>query len=322
MKLTNNQLATWKRDGIIIVPNVFSEEAVSSALEAVEQNAYDGLTYKEYRAKWDEKPDALKSAYEKNDPMNRLAGPFAKVSHFPTGLAPVDKLIENETYTAIAKQLLDTDEIRISYGQIFLREGLTDSRYSEHPWQGYHIDNGTNSALPPHPDWLRYGYILCSIMLHDVDLDGAPMLICPGSQDQLDIIWEKHPGSAGGLGIPDLREFKELAKPVPLIAKAGSAVYRSSYIVHAAQPFANRSKQRVWMGYHFHRADNADWCNTTRPIPRSSPHYMNFITQTTPTVRNVLGWPTTGDPYYTPQALDRMAQAFPGIDLEPYRKSL
>lgn len=319
MKLTDEQHAAWRRDGILVVPDVFSQDVVSSALEVVEQNAYDGMSYAEYRAKWDDKPEELKRSYETNSPMNQLAGPFAKISHFPTGLEAVDTLIENETYLSIAKQLLATEEIRISYGQIFLREGLTDSRHSEHPWQGYHIDNGTNAALPPHPDWLRYGYILCSIMLHDVDMDGAPMLICPGSQDQLDIVWEKHPGSAGGLGIPDLREFEELGEPVPLIAKAGSAIYRSSYIVHAAQPFANRSKQRVWMGYHFHRADNADWCNTTRPIPRSSPHYMNFITQTTPAVRNVFGWPAVGDPYYTSEALDRLAQAFPGIDLEPYR---
>ena len=319
MKLTNEQLDTWKRDGIVVVPNVFTNEAVAAALEAVEHNAYDGLSYAEYREKWDEKLDELERTYEKNNPMNRLAGPLAKVSHFPTGLEAVDKLIENESYTRIAKQILDTDEIRISYGQIFLREGLTDKRYSEHPWQGYHIDNGTNSEMPPHPDWQRYGYILCSIILHDIDLDGAPMLICPGSQDQLDSIWEKHPGSAGGLGIPDLREFKELAKPVPLIAKAGSAVYRSSYIVHAAQPFANRSKQRVWMGYHFHRADNDGWCRTTRPIPRSSPHYMKFITNTTPAVRSVLGWSSPGDPYYTPEALDRLAQAYPGIDLKPYK---
>ena len=39
------------------------------------------------------------------------------------------------------------------------------------------------------------------------------------------------------MGIPDLREFKgELADPIPLTAKAGSVAFRSSYLVHAAQP--------------------------------------------------------------------------------------
>ena len=156
MQLTTEQLATWKRDGIIVVPNVFSPEMIVPALEEIERNAYDGLTYAEYQAKWGPQPDALKSAYEKNSDMQRLAGPFGKAVHFPTGLEAVDKLIENEAYLAIAQQLLDTEEIRLGYGQIFFREGLTDSRHSEHPWQGYHIDNATNSPLPPHPDCLLY----------------------------------------------------------------------------------------------------------------------------------------------------------------------
>ena len=53
------------------------------------------------------------------------------------------------------------------------------------------------------------------------------------------------------------------------------------------------------------------WSKTPRPVPRSSPHFMNFMTQTTPTVRSVLGWPSPGDPYYIPQALGRLAQAYP-----------
>ena len=321
MQLTTEQLAAWQRDGTIVVPNVFPEDMTAPALKEIEHNAYDGLTYAEYRAKWDPQPEALKNAYEKNSDMQRLAGPFGKALHFPTGLKAVDKLLENEVYLTIASQLLDTDEIRLGYGQIFLREGLTDSRHSEHPWQGYHIDNATNSALPPHPDWQRYGYVLSGIILHDIELDGAPMLVCPGSQAQLDTIWAKHPGRAGGVGIPDLREFKgELSDPVPVTAKAGSVAFRSSYLVHAAQPFENRSKQRAWMGYHFHRADNADWCKTTRPVPGwGSPQYMKFVAQTTPTVRRVLGWPAPGDAYYTAEALSRLEQAYPGIDLEPYR---
>ena len=149
MQLTAEQLAAWKRDGIIVVPNVYPQTVIAPALEEVEGNAYDGLTYAEYRAKWDPQPDALKSAYEKNSDMQRLAGPFGKALHFPTGLEAVDKLLENEAYLSIAQQLLGTEEIRLGYGQIFLREGLTDSRHSEHPWQGYHIDNATNAALPP-----------------------------------------------------------------------------------------------------------------------------------------------------------------------------
>ncbi len=320
MQLTTAQLRTWQRDGTLVVPNLFPQEIIEQALAEIERNAYDGLTYPEYRKKWEPHPAALKTALENNDAMQQLAGPFGKALHFPTGLDTVDRLLENAAYLSVAQQLLDTADIRLGYGQIFLREGLTDSRHSEHPWQGYHIDNATNSPLPPHPDWQRYGYILSGIILHDIELDGAPMLVCPGSQNRLETIWKKYPGRAGGIGIPDLRECPELAEPVPVTAKAGSVAFRSSYLVHAAQPFQNRTKQRAWMGYHFHRADTADWCKTTRPVPGwSSPQYMKFVAQTTPTVRNVLGRPAPGDGYYPPQTLDRLEQAYPGIDLEPYR---
>ena len=60
MQLTTEQLATWKRDGIIVVPNVFSPEAFVPALEEIERNAYDGLTHAEYRAKWGHTTGSLK----------------------------------------------------------------------------------------------------------------------------------------------------------------------------------------------------------------------------------------------------------------------
>ena len=323
MKLTDEQLATWERDGSIVVPNVFSPEAFVPALEAIERNGYNGMTYAEYQAKWDENPDEIKQAYEKTPSMARLAGTFGGALHFPTGLDAVDKLLESEDYIDVACQLLATDEIRLGYGQIFVRDGLTDTRYSEQPWEGYHIDNATNSPLPPHPDWQRYGYLLSCAVLHDIDLDGAPMLVCRGSHRQLGSLFGRHAGRAGGMGFPDLREFKELAKPTPVTAKAGSAVFRSSYTIHAAQPFENKRKQRAWMGFHFHRADNADWCQTTRPVPGwSSSEYLHFITNTIPRVRHLLGWPLPGNAYYTEESLQRLAHAYPGMDVTPYQNAI
>ena len=90
MQLTTEQLATWERDGIIVVPDVFPQEVIAPALEEIERNAYDGLTYTEYHAKWGAQPEALKSAYQKHSDMQRLAGPFGKAVHFPTGLEAVD----------------------------------------------------------------------------------------------------------------------------------------------------------------------------------------------------------------------------------------
>ena len=35
MQLTTEQLATWERDGIIVVPNVFPQEVIAPALEEI-----------------------------------------------------------------------------------------------------------------------------------------------------------------------------------------------------------------------------------------------------------------------------------------------
>ena len=78
MQLTDEQLATWKRDGSIVVPNVFPPESLTPALEAVERNAYGGLTHTEYRAKWEENPTEIRQLYEKTPPMQRLAGPMGE----------------------------------------------------------------------------------------------------------------------------------------------------------------------------------------------------------------------------------------------------
>ena len=80
MQLTEEQLATWRRDGSLIVPDVFRAESCLPALEAVERNAYGGLTYTEYRAKWSENPESVREMYQKlricNDWLDRWERQF------------------------------------------------------------------------------------------------------------------------------------------------------------------------------------------------------------------------------------------------------
>ncbi len=45
------------------------------------------------------------------------------------------------------------------------------------------------------------------------------------------------------------------------------------------------------------------------------------MTNTTPRVRSVFGWPEPGDAYYTEETLALIETWFPGIDIEPYRSA-
>ena len=180
------------------------------------------------------------------------------------------------------------------------------------PWPGYHVDHATNSHLPPSTDWNRFGYVNTAVYLHDVELDGAPMLVCPRSHALAPSLYSRlfadgimAPGSRGG--IPDLREAEELMAPVPAVGKKGSvllckcsfpcrhrsrtsrkgAVCRAdnSYLVHAAQPFENKRVQRAFWTLSVCRADTAEFNKLSNPWDGPDRDYMlGFAKSTTPRV--------------------------------------
>jgi Phytanoyl-CoA dioxygenase (PhyH) len=150
------------------------------------------------------------------------------------------------------------------------------------------------------------------------------MHVIPGSHRQLpellprlirDGLW------SGRSGIRDIREVPEFAVPVPTTAKAGSALFYSSYLIHAAVPFRNKRKQRAFWTLSMARADNSAWTRLANPWTFSEREFIiPFWSRTTPRVRTLFGWPPPGHPYYTRQTVDFLATWFPGMDLSAYRQ--
>ena len=119
-------------------------------------------------------------------------------------------------------------------------QDLLTSAIPDNPWEGYHIDHYTNCLLPPYDQTGRFDYVNSGVYLHDVEDDGAPMLVIPGSHKVAGPAFVRaldHDNAAGG-SFKDLRQATELAAPVPATGRQGSALFYSSYLVHAAQPFA------------------------------------------------------------------------------------
>ena len=169
-------------------------------------------------------------------------------SQFPVGAPALDRLIENETYLDIFEQCLGA---KASYcnAHLFMRSGPTDKRHPDNPWEGYHIDHYTNCLLPPHDQTGRFDYVNSGVYLHDVEDDGAPMLVIPGSHKVAGPAFVRAlaADNAGGGSFNDLRQVTELAAPVPLHwpARRGFISTRRT-LVHAAQPFANKRTQRAF----------------------------------------------------------------------------
>ena len=236
MPLTASQLADFRRDGYILVPGLFSSAEVGAALDEMEKIFY-GKSFDDHLAALDSggKADSV-------EPVPTVAVPhYGNTEHgraqFPTGADALDRLIENDEYLDVFEQCLGA-EASYCNAHLFLRSGPTDERHPEHPWQGYHIDHYTNCFLPPSRGVGAFDYVNCGVYLHDIEEDGAPMHVIPGSHHQ---VVELFPGLAaeGNLtsgSVEDIRKVPEFAAPVPTTAKAGSALFVSSYLVTPPSP--------------------------------------------------------------------------------------
>ncbi len=317
MKLTQNQLDAFHRDGYIMVDDVFNPEEMSAALRDMEKIFY-GNSFDEFLAEFDRsgkadsvEPSATHSVTHYGDT------PYGR-TQFPTGYDALDRLIENEDYLDIYADCLGTDDIAYCNAHLFMRAGPSDQRHSEHLWQGYHADHGTNTFLPPGYAVGSFDYVNSGVYLHDVDEDGAPMHVIPGSHRQAADVLVR----LGG-GINDIRDVPEFAKPVPTTGKAGSVLLSSSYLIHAAVPFTNKRKQRAFWTLSLARGDNSRFTKLANPwLGPEQQFFKPFWEKTTPRVRTLFGWPQPGHAYYSDITLNGIAIQFPNMDLTPYRVCL
>lgn len=311
-------LEQFQRDGYIFVPDVFSADEMDAALNAMERNFY-GKPY----ASWLED-------FERGEQVSVGDGFTTKQdevvgrSQFPVGNPALDRLIENERYLDLYELFLG-DRPSYCNAHLFMRTGPVDERYPDESWSGYHVDHNTNCVLPPSTDAGRFSYVNSGVYLHDVTDDGAPMLLVPGSHARAAEVFGEGWEEGNMAGVSHVRDIRKagLAAPVPAVGPRGSALFYSSYLLHSAQPFANRKKQRAFWTMSMCRRDADRWTRFANPFIYGEREYMlPFITRTTPRVRSLFGWPEPGHPYYTEQTLGLLERAFPGIDTGPYRDAL
>lgn len=314
MALNQSQLDAFHRDGFILVPGLFDTEEMKTALAEMEKIFY-GMSFADYLSHFDESGKSIKDGFDGRTEAGR--------SQFPCGADALDRLIENDDSLDIFAQCLGTDQVSYCNAHLFMRSGPTDKRHPEFPWQGYHIDHNTNCFLPPSHEVGLFDYVNSGVYLHDVDDDGAPMHVIPGSHRQVADLFPRLAQEDNFTqygGIKDIRKVPEFATPIPTTAKAGSALFYSSYLVHAAVPFQNKRKQRAFWTLSMARADNSRWTKLANPWSYPErPFITPFWPKTTPRVRSLFGWPPPGHPYYTETTLEHLALWFPGMDLAPYR---
>jgi hypothetical protein len=320
MALTPAQVAEFRRDGFIIVPGIFSSEMMDRALEQVDLITY-GRPYAEWAATATADTPSVADGISNTKANGR--------PQFPTGVPVLDKLIENPDYLDAMEQLLDTQDLHFCNAHLFVRAGPNDKRHFAHPWQGFHADHDTNTFLPPREPVGQYDTLATTILLHDIDPDGAPIMMIPGSHVDLAknaVEYVRAGWMTSTNFLHDIRNFKSYDpnKFRSTVGKKGSVLFYSSYTVHAAIPFQNRTVQRSLWTLSMGRRSNQPWTGFVPPSYRygEREHFVPFWQTTTPRVRSLFGWPKPGHPYYTRNTLELLHGTFPKVDLEPYYAAL
>lgn len=319
MPLSTNQLEDFYRDGFILVPDLFDPNQMKAALSEMETIFY-GKNFSKFLSEMDNG-----STVSSVEPTPTVAVPhYGNTEYgraqFPTGADALDRLIENDEYLDIFEQCLGT-EASYCNAHLFLRCGPTDKRHADNLWEGYHIDHYTNCFLPPGYSDDEFAYVNGGIYLGDVDEDGAPMHVIPGSHRQIAKLFPRlaSEGNLNAGSIGDIRGIPEFADPIPTVGKAGTALFVSSYLVHAAVPFANKKKQRAFWTLSMCRADNSRWAKLANPwVGPEREHITAFWEKTTSRVRTLFGWPPPGHHYYDDASLQNLSVLFPNMNLDSY----
>lgn len=312
--LTDRDLADYRRDGFVLVPGPFAPAAIDAARAALEQLFY-GMPF----AQW----LATRAAAAAPDSIPDGVAPLAdgRRTRWPTGHEALDRLIENDALIAGARHLLGSEPL-FGQGVLFVRAGPTDRRFPAAPHAGWHFDHFNNGLLPPAPGPGGHDYLNVAVFLTDVDDDCAPTLMLPGTHARAAALAsaQLERGNFVDGAVGDLRLLGPLPRPVPAIGRAGTVWFYSSYLLHSAQPFVDRSRQRAFWTLSLGRREQAPWCRHTNPFDYTHREFTRAaLARTTANVRTLLGWPPPGDAYYRAETLRLLEQLYPGIDVSAYR---
>ena len=116
----------------------------------------------------------------------------------------------------------------------------------------------------------------------------------------------------------DIRKILHAQEPVSITGKAGSVLFYSGHTPHAAQPFADKDKQRAVIFFSIGRRDTMAWTSTGKREGEAIRRLKPFLGKTTSRVRSLFGWPKPGDAMYTPTSVELIKNAYPEMDVSDY----
>ena len=206
----------------------------------------------------------------------------------------------------IVRGLLGSDKIRLSQSAIWAKyAGLG------HYEQGLHLDYQGNTLVVPRDDG-DYRQVNMILYYTDVTETLGPTHVVSKTKTGDLPLWPTHRWRKTS---PALYEHEQ-----PILAKAGSLLIFSMRTWHRASAmtapagvrfshhFVWRSAAHDFQGYHLYskHGENED--------------LQDFLAHAKPEQREVLGFPTIGDAYWTDETLAAVKLRYPEMDLAPYSR--
>ena len=215
--ISDQDVAAYKRDGVIVVPDVLGQDVLSELRSIIADLVAKSAATLEHTDVYD------------LEPGHTAAEPRVRRIKAPHKVHPLfDDIVRSPAVLGILQKLLGPG-LRL-YGS---KLNMKSAQYG--------------SPVEWHQDWAFYPHtnddiLAIGVLLDDTDLTNGPMLVTPGTQTGT--VWDHHgdDGRFAGLIDPDLIK-PEIARAVPCMGRAGSMSFHHVRALHgSALNTSNRSR--------------------------------------------------------------------------------
>jgi ectoine hydroxylase-related dioxygenase (phytanoyl-CoA dioxygenase family) len=234
--LSNEQLASFKETGYLVLENVFSSEEVAAMQQEADYllelifNSSRANGRQSGRLDWRENSSGTQ-VVRKIQPINDMSLQFSQASQDDRLLGPMREIMGEEP--------------------ILMEEKLNYKQPLPDPVFGLEIRQAQDD-FPVHNDWAYYqaqnypqSILSSALLLDDCTSENGPLHIWPGSQKE----HLEHENVANGLQVkPGLIDFEG---GIDMIAPAGSFMIFHVLVVHNSCPNTSGRPRRIMIYSHY-----------------------------------------------------------------------
>ena len=289
-KITEQHTAHLLRHGYAIVPNFLDAREI----EAARANFLRYFPTAEELAATPERYGSI------------LEDPEHLQVEFPFAGDALNDVSTHPQLIAFVERLLGTRDVMLSQAAIWAKYAGTGDFE-----QGLHLDYQGNTLVVPRDEG-DYRQVNMILYYGDVEPEMGPTYVVSQEKTKHLPMWPTHRTRK-----KDPQLYKDER---PVLAQAGTLFIFSMKTWHRASNIeadfgARFSHHLVWRSGAHNFAGYHLWSRMGE-----NPELQRFVERATPRQREVLGFPTPGDAYWTEETLAAVALRYPKMDLAPYRK--